>query len=201
MPGHSAAFTRAMGVTMQSDSGMVMVKNILKEICETYDVPYLHIGADEVKITNKNFVPEVTAYIESFGKKVVGWEPGGNFSGSTIRQLWMGDDGRLSGNSDIQYGDSGHLYLNHMDPLESVVTIYNRKIGNREKGDEKILGGIICMWPDRRVENEIDIMRMNPVYPAMLAFAREKLAWRWKRRVGSQYRITKQRRGKTIWCV
>ena len=32
MPGHSAAFKRAMKVDMQSDSGMVYVKNILKEL-------------------------------------------------------------------------------------------------------------------------------------------------------------------------
>jgi N-acetyl-beta-hexosaminidase len=69
MPGHSAAFKRAMGVDMQSDSGIVILKNILKEFCTTYDVDYIHIGADEVKITNKNFVPEITNYIESFGKK------------------------------------------------------------------------------------------------------------------------------------
>ncbi|HRF25631.1 MAG TPA: beta-N-acetylhexosaminidase, partial [Chitinophagaceae bacterium] len=86
MPGHSAAFKRAMGVDMQSDSGIVILKNILKEFCTTYDVDYIHIGADEVKITNKNFVPEITNYIESFGKKVIGWQPGGNFTNSTIRQ-------------------------------------------------------------------------------------------------------------------
>lgn len=69
MPGHSAAFKRAMKVDMQSDSGIVYIKNILKEFCTTYDVPYIHIGADEVKITNPNFIPEVTKYIQSFGKK------------------------------------------------------------------------------------------------------------------------------------
>ncbi len=79
MPGHSAAFKRSMKTDMQSDSGLVIVKNILKEFCTTYDVPYIHIGADEVKITNKKFIPEVTAYIENLGKKVIGWQPGGNF--------------------------------------------------------------------------------------------------------------------------
>ena len=46
MPGHSAAFKRAMGFDMQSDSGLVVVKNILQEFCDTYDLPYVHIGAD-----------------------------------------------------------------------------------------------------------------------------------------------------------
>lgn len=176
MPGHSAAFTRAMKTDMQSEEGTTIVKNILKEFCSTYNVPYIHIGADEVKITNKNFVPEVTAYIESFGKKVIGWEPGGNFSEGTIRQLWMDDRGALSNEGNIQYIDSRHLYLNHMDPLESVVTIFNRKLAKRERGDKNMLGGTICMWHDRAVTSEEDVLRMNPVYPAMLAFSER--SWR-----------------------
>ena len=171
MPGHSAAFKRAMGVDMQSDSGIVILKNILKEFCTTYDVPYIHIGADEVKITNKNFIPEITNYIESFGKKVIGWQPGGNFTNSTIRQLWMDDNAHLSNQQNLQFIDSRHLYLNHMDPLEAVTTIFNREIADKEKGDAHTLGGTICMWHDRAVNKDEDILKMNPVYPAMLAFA------------------------------
>ncbi len=176
MPGHSAAFKRAMGVDMQSDSGIVILKNILKEFCTTYDVPYIHIGADEVKITNKNFVPEMSAYIESFGKKVIGWQPGGNFSNSTIRQLWMDDNAHHTSNNEVQFIDSRHLYLNHMDPLEAVTTIFNRQLCDKETGDATALGGTICMWPDRAVAKDEDVLRMNPVYPAMLAFAER--SWR-----------------------
>ena len=171
MPGHSAAFKRAMKTDMQSDSGLVYIKNILKEFCNTYDVPYIHIGADEVKITNKDFVPEVTAFIESLGKKVIGWQPGGNFTPGTIRQLWMDDNAHHTSNNQIQFIDSRHLYLNHMDPLEAVTTIFNRKIADKEKGDATTLGGTICMWPDRAVAKEENVLRMNPVYPGMLAFA------------------------------
>lgn len=176
MPGHSAAFKRAMKTDMQSDSGLIYVKNILKEFCETYDVPYIHIGADEVKITNKNFVPEVTAYIESLGKKVIGWQPGGNFTESTLRQLWMDDNAHHTSNNQVQFIDSRHLYLNHMDPHEAVTTIFNRKIADKEKGDATTLGGTICIWPDRAVAKEEDVFRMNPVYPGMLAFAER--SWR-----------------------
>jgi hypothetical protein len=176
MPGHSAAFTRAMHTDMQSDSGMVILKDILKEFCETYDLPYFHIGADEVKIHNKNFVPEITKYLESFGKKTIGWEPGGNFLPETMRQLWMDDNGRLTSDSDIQYIDSRHLYINHIDPLEAPVTIFFRRIGNKIKEDKNVKGGILCLWPDRRVANEIDALKMNPVYPGMMAFAER--SWR-----------------------
>lgn len=176
MPGHSAAFTRAMKTDMQTDSGLAIVKSILTEMVQTYDVPIVHIGADEVKITNKAFVPEVTAHLQGMGKKVMGWEPGGNFTANTIRQLWMDDGGKISRDTAIQYVDSRHLYLNHMDPLESVVTIFNRRIGGNERGSHTALGGIICLWPDRRVEHEEDALKMNAAYPAMLAFAER--SWR-----------------------
>lgn len=171
MPGHSAAFKRAMKTDMQSDTGVQYLKNILKEFCTTYNVPYIHIGADEVKITNQKFVPELTAYIESLGKKIIGWQPGGNFTDNTIRQLWMDDNAHLNSSKNIKYIDSKHLYLNHMDPLEAVVTIFNREICDKEKGDSLAIGATLCMWHDRAIANEADVLRMNPVYPGMLAFA------------------------------
>lgn len=176
MPGHSAAFKRAMHTDMQTDSGMVILKNILTEFCATYDIPYFHIGADEVKINNKNFVPVMTKYLESFGKKTIGWEPGANFLPGTIRQLWMDDNGKLNPSSNIQYIDSRHLYLNHIDPEEAPVTIFFRQIGDKIKEDKNVKGGTLCLWPDRKVANEKDILRMNPVYPGMIAFAER--TWR-----------------------
>lgn len=176
MPGHSKAFKRAMKTDMQTDAGIVMVKQILKEFFETYDLPYIHIGADEVKITNKNFLPEISAYLKSLNKKVIGWEPGGNFDSSTIRQLWMDDAGLTSGKTKIQYIDSRHLYLNHMDPLESVVTIFNRQLADTNEGNREALGATLCLWPDRAVAKQEDAIVMNGVYPAMLAFAER--SWR-----------------------
>lgn len=176
MPGHSAAFRRAMGTDMQSDSGLQIVKNILTEICTEFDMPYIHIGADEVKITNRDFIPEVTALLQKYAKKVIGWQPGGNFTEGTIRQMWMDDNGKISSAGNIQWIDSRHLYLNHMDPLESVVIIFNRKIGNKPKGDSLLLGGTICLWNDRAAASESDLLRMNPVIPSMLAFAER--TWR-----------------------
>ncbi|MFB9864385.1 family 20 glycosylhydrolase [Rufibacter immobilis] len=168
MPGHSAAFTRAMGVDMQSEQGLAYLKNILTDFCDTYDVPYIHIGGDEVKITNPDFLPQVTQWLHERGKKTIGWEPGGNLSNATIRQLWM-KDGAVD--PTLQYIDSRHLYLNHMDPLEAVTTIFSRRIGDRVLGDTTVLGGTLCLWHDRSVQREEDLLQMNPVYPGMLAFA------------------------------
>jgi len=176
MPGHSAAFKRAMQVDMQSPEGLSIVKEILEEFCRKYDLPYFHIGADEVKITNPAFVPEVTAVLEKHGKQVIGWQPGGNFTSSTIRHLWLDDAGKITGGSSIKYVDSRHLYLNHFDPLESVPTIFYRQIGSKTSGDSLALGGTICLWPDRAVADYRDIPVMNALYPAMLAFAER--SWR-----------------------
>ncbi|MGN6295616.1 MAG: family 20 glycosylhydrolase [Ginsengibacter sp.] len=173
MPGHSAAFTRAFGFDMQSENGVEIVKEIITEFNSTYHLPYLHIGADEVRFTNKNFLPEITDLIHQQGKQTIGWHPGGNYDDATIRQMW--ESGGMD-NPNARYIDSRSLYLNHMDPEESVVSIFEREICDTTHGDAHKLGGEICLWNDRRVANEKDLLRMNPVYPAMLAFAER--SWR-----------------------
>jgi hypothetical protein len=171
MPGHSGAFKRAMGVDMQSREGMQMVKNILIEICRIYNMPYLHIGADEVRITNQQFLPEVTRLIRDHKKKVIGWAPGGNYDEHTIRQLWKDEGDKDVHNNTIKYIDSKYLYISDFDPMNSVVTIFNRQLGGKLHGDSSLLGAEFCVWNDRKVIEQEDIVSKNPVYPDMLAFA------------------------------
>lgn len=168
MPGHSAAFKRCFNVDMQSAEGMVILKNILKEVLDTYHFKYLHIGGDEVKIANPDFLPEMIKFIQKYHVQTIGWSPGGILPEGTIRQLWSAKEAL---DKNTRYIDSRHLYLNHMDPLESVVTIFNRQLDNRPQGDVAHIGAEICLWNDRAVNNEQDLPRMNPVYPAMLAFS------------------------------
>ena len=176
MPGHSAAFKRAMKTDMQSDSGMAYVKDILREFVKTYDLPFIHIGSDEVRIDNPRFLPEMVSLLDSMGRQVVGWEPGGNLGSKTIRQVWREDAKKSFLPSGVRFLDSRHLYLNHMDPMESVTTIFNRMIAGRERGDSLALGAILCMWHDRAVGRAEDVLSMSPVYPGMLAFAER--SWR-----------------------
>lgn len=169
MPGHSAAFTRAFKTDMQSEAGTKIIKELLNEFADNYQPEYFHVGGDEVKITNKKFLPEITQLLEQRGIKTVGWSPGGNIGDRTIRQAWMG--GPLDTTKGFHFVDSRHLYLNHMDPLETVATIFYRKIGDVPREDNSIKGAILCLWPDRRVEQEEDQFKMNAVYPGMIAFA------------------------------
>ena len=69
MPGHSAAFERTFGCDMQSEKGTQILRDILDEVCSALDVPYIHIGTDEVQFTNPEFVPQMVAYVRSKGKK------------------------------------------------------------------------------------------------------------------------------------
>jgi hexosaminidase len=168
MPGHSDAFKRAMGVEMQSEQGLKICKNILIELCHELDVPYIHIGGDEVKISYKEFLPEIVALIKTNVKKVIGWDPGGNVPEGTFLQMW---NGKTVTKEKFPSIDSRHLYLNHFDPIDGVVTTFNHQICDVSVGDTNRLGAILCNWPDRKVAKEEDIINMNAVYPVMLSFA------------------------------
>lgn len=178
MPGHSAAFARFFGVDMQSDSGLVYIKELLKEFKDTYpDLSCIHIGGDEVKITNKNFMPEITKYVEDLGYTMtMGWEPGSNLSPQTYRQLWMGGPTLIEEKGDIVYVDSKHLYINHMDPLEAVTTLFHRRIGEQDREHKNLIGATLCSWPDRTVAKPEDMFLQNAIYPSLLTFAER--SWR-----------------------
>jgi hypothetical protein len=177
MPGHSGAFQRYFKTDMQSDSGTLIMKKLIREFAATYpELPYLHIGGDEVKIHNQKFLPEMTAWVEQHGMKTIGWDPGGNLEAQTIRQLWMGGPQAIKNDYPFEVIDSKHLYINHMDPLEAVTTLFYRQLGGQPKGNTKLLGATLCSWPDRAISHERDMFRQNAVYPALLAFAER--SWR-----------------------
>src|SRR5690606_23496728 len=172
MPGHSGAFKRYFGVDMQSDSGIMYIKELLEEFATTYPgLPYLHIGGDEVKITNKNFMPEITRFVEELGYNTVGWDPGSNLMPQTIRQLWMGGPEAVTAQGEMVYIDSKHLYINHMDPLETVTTLFFRRIGEQDAEHRNLKGAVLCSWPDSAVAAPEDMFYQNAIYPSLLTFA------------------------------
>lgn len=174
MPGHSDAFTRAMGVDMQSEKGTEIMKRIMHEVCTTYDVPYMHIGADEVKITNEKFLPELTKLIRGYKKKVIAWSPGSTHDSLIINHLW--GDGEGIKDASQKYIDSEASYISDFDPSNSVVTLFNRQLGGRLHSDSTLLGAEFCVWADRKVRTEFDLVNMNAVFPSILAFSER--SWR-----------------------
>lgn len=173
MPGHSAAFKRALGYDMQSEEGLRTVLELMDEVLDACHFPIIHIGADEVRIHNKDFVPTVTKLLEERGVRVMGWSPGGNYPSTVIRQLWSAAEKSEIDNPDVYKVDSRNLYINHMDALESVVSIYYHSIldGETDLGDEHRLGGELCLWNDRNLfYGDLNNLH-NPTYPSMIAFA------------------------------
>lgn len=174
VPGHSAAFVRTFRHDMQSPEGMKILKLLIEEVCETFDVPYLHIGTDEVKFTNMNFVPEMVAFIRSMGKKVISWNPGWKYSPGEVdmTHLWSY---RGKAQPGIPAIDSKFHYLNHFDTFADIISLYNSKIYNVDQGSDDIAGTILAIWNDRLVEPERNIILESHFYPNMLAIAER--AW------------------------
>lgn len=175
MPGHSAAFIRTFRHDMQSPEGMKILKLLLDEVCETFDVPYLHIGTDEVQFTNPRFVPEMVSYVRSKGKKVISWNPGWHYKPGEIdmTQLWSY---RGKAQEGIPAIDSRFHYLNHFDTFGDIVALYNSRVYNKEQGSDDLAGTILAIWNDRLIDSEWDMIIENNFYPNMLAAAER--AWK-----------------------
>ena len=177
MPGHSEAFVRATGVDMQSREGMTILKDLLDEICtEVFpDLPYLHIGTDEVHFVNPDFVPDMVEFVRSKGKKAISWNPGWNYEPGEIdmAQLWSY---RGKAQPGIPAVDSRFHYINHFDAFADIIALYNSRILNSSQGSIDIAGGIIAIWNDRLLPNDEQIVLQNNFYPSMLAFAER--SWR-----------------------
>ncbi|MCE5204879.1 MAG: beta-N-acetylhexosaminidase [Porphyromonadaceae bacterium] len=172
MPGHSAAFVRATGVDMQSEEGMKILKDLMDEICtEVFpELPWIHIGTDEVQFTNPSFVPEMVAYIRSLGKKVISWNPGWKYQSGEIdaTQLWSY---RGKAQPGIPAIDSRFHYINHFDVFGDIVALYNSRIYNADHGSDDLAGSILAVWNDRVLPHESDILLQNSFFPHMLALA------------------------------
>ena len=174
MPGHSAAFVRTFRHDMQSPEGMKILKLLVEEVCETFDVPYLHIGTDEVNFTNPQFVTEMVAFVRSKGKKAISWNPGWKYRPGEIdmTHLWSA---RGKAQKGIPAIDSRLHYLNHYDTFGDIIGLYNSRICNAEQGSDDVAGTILAVWNDRYMNREENIIMENGFYPAMLAMAER--AW------------------------
>lgn len=174
MPGHSEAFVRTFRHDMQSPEGMKILKLLIEEVCETFDVPYIHIGTDEVKFTNPDFVPEMVKFVRSKGKKAISWNPGWKYQPGEIdmTQLWSY---RGKAQKGIPAIDSKFHYLNHFDTFGDIIALYNSRIYDVEQGSDDIAGVIIAIWNDRLIEKEWNQVIENQLYPNMMAIAER--AW------------------------
>lgn len=175
MPGHSAAFERTFKTDMQSEKGTQILKDIIDEVCTTFDVPYLHIGTDEVQFTNPQFVPMMVKYIRDKGKKVISYNPGWNYKPGEIdmMQLWSY---RGKAQKGIPAIDCRFHYANHFDTYADLVAMFNSRIYNQTEGSDDLAGCIVAFWNDRFIDNTPQLLAENNFYPYMLTLAER--AWR-----------------------
>ncbi|MCM1483644.1 MAG: beta-N-acetylhexosaminidase [Muribaculaceae bacterium] len=178
MPGHSAAFTRAMGHTMQTDEGVQELGMIIESLAKAFPLaPYLHIGGDEVAITYPRFLETMIDKVHSLGRKVILWNPihGVNLSkldGYDMTQMWSTAGRRIAGKPNI---DCRYNYANHFDTFADIEGIYSSNIYYEPCGSAENAGTISAYWNDRKLPGEKDIIGQNNFYAAVLASAER--AW------------------------
>ncbi len=175
MPGHSAAFERAMGFGMQTPEGKAIVKDLLEELTGVFSSPYIHIGTDEVRFTDSGFVPEMVSFLRSLGRKVISWNPGWKYSPGDIdaTQLWSYSGKAQKG---IPAVDCRLHYINHYDLFGDIVGLHTSRIYYADEGSVDLAGSIIALWNDRYLPEEDAILRENNLYASALALSDR--AWR-----------------------
>lgn len=172
MPGHSEAFTRAMGYSMQTDNGVKVLKEALRQLAATFpDAPYIHIGADEVALTYPDFLQIMTAYVQNdLHRKVVVWNPITNFTitnrtGFDMTTTWHPTGKAVSGMSNI---DTRYNYANLNDMFADPVGLFRSTVYHEKQGTRDIVGAISAFWNDRKMATEEDIVKQNGFYTFVL---------------------------------
>lgn len=178
MPGHSEAFTRAMGHSMQTERGVDELRVILDEVADVFHrAPYIHIGADEQTITYPGFLDTIIDEVHALGKRVIVWNPISGVtispdSGIDMTQMWSTAGRVVRGIPSI---DCRYNYTNHFDVFADLVGIYKSNIYYRSCGSPDVAGTISAYWNDRKMPNEKDILSQNNFYANVLASAER--AW------------------------
>ena len=176
MPGHSQYFDRTFGFSMASEKGMEVLKACLEEFLSEIPAemcPYVHIGSDEVHVADpQGFMQFCEDLIISHGRTPLAWYPGLPSSDTTISQIWSDEGRRASGKGfPRRYIDSYMGYLNLGNPIVNTMNFFLHQLCSVEAGDEKAMGGILCLWNDVRVTDKTRTLPHNGMPEGMLGFA------------------------------
>ena len=194
IPGHSAAFRKAMGFETMSDPRVQPVLiDLVDELCSLAPaevMPYIHLGTDEVwhsyEKPSPTLLPALLERVtQHHGRELIVWRPGQHIEGDSvsITQLWSSGGHPKPGH---RYIDCRLNYLNHLDPLAGMAQLYFERINGAAHGDSLRLGGILCCWNDNNVNDEYDILKQNPVYPGILTYS--ETSWTGQKRdIGENY--------------
>ena len=176
MPGHSQYFDRTFGFSMASEKGKEVLKICLEEFMKEIPsdmCPYIHIGSDEVHVSDPHgFMQFCENLIISHGRTPLAWYPGLPSSDATISQIWSDEGRRASGKGfPRRYIDSYMGYLNLGNPIINTMNFFLHQLCSVETGDNKAMGGILCLWNDVRVEDKTKTLPHNGMPEGLLGFA------------------------------
>jgi len=176
-PGHSLAFRRGIGVKNMKDPRAVeAMGKLIDELCSLAPgdlMPYIHIGTDEVhhpdELVNADYLPAIHAAVHRNGREVIGWWQGMHLKGDTkqIQQTWS----QSKPQAGQRHIDSRSNYVNHMEALDAPMRLFFQQPCRVPHGDAQNLGGILCYWPDIRIDEEAAILRISPVLVSMAAYS------------------------------
>ena len=179
MPGHSAAFRKAIGKDMQPPEGMQVLKEALDEIIPLFKDSLFHIGSDEVHFKMKEFMPEMIRYVRSKGKQVVVWYPGYAPDSNAVRMCWGEYEAGYSLDKSAPYIDCNGFYMDWMDSQGGVLQTFFQYPCEVPQARGKALGSEMCVWTDGVISSDERILLQYPFYPTMLTFS-ERI-WRGSR--------------------
>ena len=179
MPGHSAAFRKAIGKDMQTPEGMQVLKEALDEIIPLFKDSLFHIGSDEVHFKMKEFMPEMIRYVRSKGKQVVVWYPGYAPDSNAVRMCWGEYEAGYSLDKSAPYIDCNGFYMDWMDSQGGVLQTFFQYPCEVPQAGGKALGSEMCVWSDGAISSDERILLQYPFYPTMLTFS-ERI-WRGSR--------------------
>lgn len=177
IPGHSEAFRKALNIKKMSHPKVKpILMDLFKELmglANAEDMPYIHIGTDEVRSDEERISEEVILdimkLIQKNNREVVVWKEGIEVKEDSISisQLWAYHKERKG----HRFIDSRGNYINHLDPFAGMSRLFFQQPCRKPKGDSLALGGIIAAWPDNRVKDEREVLSQNPIYPSMVFYA------------------------------
>ena len=179
MPGHSAAFRKAIGKDMQTPEGMQVLKEALDEIIPLFKDSLFHIGSDEVHFKMKEFMPEMIRYVRSKRKQVVVWYPGYAPDSNAVRMCWGEYEAGYSLDKSAPYIDCNGFYMDWMDSQGGVLQTFFQYPCEVPQAGGKALGSEMCVWTDGAISSDERILLQYPFYPTMLTFS-ERI-WRGSR--------------------
>lgn len=179
MPGHSAAFRKAISKDMQTPEGMQVLKEALDEIIPLFKDSLFHIGSDEVHFKMKEFMPEMIRYVRSKGKQVVVWYPGYAPDSNAVRMCWGEYEAGYSLDKSAPYIDCNGFYMDWMDSQGGVLQTFFQYPCEVPQAGGKALGSEMCVWTDGAISSDERILLQYPFYLTMLTFS-ERI-WRGSR--------------------